>query len=83
MDGGALGNDIRAKLIYRGWTWRECHFTRKSANIRANFPMPAYPPRVFYRTAAEEGVEIAAREHERQGGEPHQVEIVQLIEWPD
>lgn len=43
---------------------------------------PSYPPRVFYRSAAEEGVMLAAREHERRGGEPYQVHIVQVVEWP-
>src|SRR5947209_2257833 len=38
MDDGRLarGDNIRANSIYRGWTWRECHFTRKSATIRAS-----------------------------------------------
>ena len=32
--------------------------------------------------AAEEGVDIAVREHEHRGGEPHLIEIVELIETP-
>ncbi len=36
----------------------------------------------FYNTSIEEGVDIAAREHERRGGEPYLVGIVELIDQP-
>jgi hypothetical protein len=35
-----------------------------------------------YETAAEEGVQLAAREHQRRGGQPQSVEIASIVETP-